>query len=184
MSDQVEHFIYEAPAQLKRFRAGLPAMVEISTVPRGLILRETLPAGLDRATAVARIVALALEQRLENDGHGLCIEADDTGGGLDIQPLAFTERAGVMAGHGFVLPLPDGRCGHAIYLGGDRQGYLLLDVTSLISDRPASPAAVRDAPKLYRQPVLVWHTGFATLLVATDDLDRVNAILATGCPNA
>jgi hypothetical protein len=60
MSEQVEHFIHEASARPKRSCAVLPAAVQVGTVPARLILREALPAGLDSATATARIVALAL----------------------------------------------------------------------------------------------------------------------------
>jgi hypothetical protein len=162
---QVEHFICGAQARLKRFCAELPAGIEVRATLGGLVLRETLGSGLDSATAIARIEALAISNGVEYDGHGRGVEEVDApaGAGLEIQFRAFGDRTGVRAGHGFALPLPDGRFGHAVFLGGDRQGYLLLDISALITVQPANPNAVREAPRRYRQPILVWHTGFAAV---------------------
>jgi hypothetical protein len=164
---QIEHFIHGTAARLKRFRAALPAGIEVGAArtPGGLILRETLGAGLDSARAIARIEALAIASGVEYDGHGRDVEETNApaGAGLDIQFRAFGNRTGVRAGHAFALPLPDGRFGHAVFLGGDKQGYLLLDISALITVQPANPEAVREAPRRYRQPILVWHTGFAAV---------------------
>jgi len=107
----------------------------------------------------------AIANGVEYDGHGRDVEEADApaGAGLDIQSRAFGDRTGVRAGHGFALPLPDGRFGHAVFLGVNRQGYLLLDISALIRVQPANPDAVREAPRRYRQPILVWHTGFAAM---------------------
>jgi hypothetical protein len=163
MVEQIEHFIYGTAAKLKRFRISLPAGIEARGTRGGLILRETLGSGLDSKKAVARIAALAIATGVEYDGHGRDIEEVETPAGLDIQSRAFGDRTGVRAGHGFALRLPDGRFGHAVYLGGNRQGFLLVDISALITVQPASPDAVREAPRRYRQPILVWHTGFTTV---------------------
>lgn len=163
---QIEHFIQGAKAQLKRFCAALPPGIEVRATPGGgLLLRETLGSGLDSAAAIARIEALAIANGVEYDGHGRGGEKIDAlaGAGLDIQFRAFGDRTGVRAGHGFALPLPDGRFGHAVFLGGNRQGHLLLDISALITDQPAKPGAVQEAPRRYRQPILVWHTCFAAV---------------------
>ena len=124
---------------------------------------ETVRSELMSAAGAASIESLALASGLEYDGHGREVEAADTGQGLDIQSKTFTQRTGVLAGHGFALPLPDGRFGHAIYLGGDRSGHLLIDIRVRVTDRPSPPEEVREAARLYRQPILVWHTDFAAL---------------------
>jgi hypothetical protein len=162
---QIEHFVYGAAARLKRFCAALPAGIEVRATSGGLILRETVGSGLRSATAIARIGALAIENGVEYDGQGRDVEEADApvSAGLDIQSRAFGDRTGVRAGHGFAVPLPDGRFGHAVFLGGNRQGYLLLDISALITNQPANPDAVREAPRRYRQPILVWHTGFAAV---------------------
>ncbi|PZX44504.1 hypothetical protein LY56_01752 [Roseinatronobacter thiooxidans] len=77
-----------------------------------------------------------------------------------------TKRTGIKPGHGFAFDLPDGRFGHAIYVGSDRMGTVLLDISTLVTDQPASPDQLRAAPKRYRQPILVWHTPFAVRLLA------------------
>ncbi len=166
MSVRIEHFIYGGAAALKRFRATIPAGMEVSMVPGGLVVRDLLRPGRDSEAAIARIEALARAQGLDYDGHGRAVDAGGAGRGLDIQPCTLTHRTGVAAGAGFAVPLPDGRFGHGVYLGGDRRGYLLLDVSALVTDRPAGADAVRDAPRRYRQPLLVWHTGFAALPLA------------------
>ena len=166
MPEQIEHFIHGAPARLTRFRTVLPDGVEVHATPGGLILRQTLAAGLDIDSAAARIEAIAVAQGVEYDGWGRTLEEADLQGGLDLQSRTFTARTGVKAGQGFALPLPDGRFGHAIHLGSDKQGYLLVDVSALVTDRPASPDALQRAPRRYRQPILVRHTGFAALPLA------------------
>ncbi|MFO0449343.1 MAG: hypothetical protein ACK52I_11910 [Pseudomonadota bacterium] len=163
MAEQLEHFVYGTVARLKRFRAALPAGIEVRPTAGGIILRETAGSRLDIAKAVARIETLAVAHGLEYDGHGRDTEETDAGAGLDIQTQAFGDRTGVRAGHGFALPLPNGRFGHAVYRGGSRQGFLLVDVSVLVTDRPARPDALREAPRRYRQPILVWHTRFAAL---------------------
>jgi hypothetical protein len=59
--------------------------------------------------------------------------------------------------------VPDGRFGHAVFPGGNRQGYIPPDISALITAQPANPDAMREAPRRYRQPILIWHTGFAAL---------------------
>jgi hypothetical protein len=167
MSKQIEHFIYGAPARLKRFRAALPAGVEAQVTQGGLILREALDAGLDIDSAITRIEALAVAQGVEYDGWGRSPDALDPEGGTSLQSRTFTARTGVKAGHGFALPLPDGRFGHAIHLGGDKQGYLLVDVSTLVTHRPAHPDDLQTAPRRYRQPILIWHTDFTALPLPT-----------------
>ncbi len=170
MSKQIEHFIYGTPARLKRFRAALPAGVEAQVTQDGLILQEVLDAGLDAGLdigpAITRIEALAAAAGVEYDGWGRSLDTPDPEGGLDLQSRTFTERSGVKAGHGFALPLPDGRFGHAIHLGGDTQGYLLVDVSTLVTDRPAHPDDLQTAPRRYRQPILIWDTDFTALPLA------------------
>jgi hypothetical protein len=90
---QIEHFIHGTAARLKRFRAALPAGIEVGATrtPGGLILRETLGAGLDSARAIARIEALAIANGVEYDGHGRDVEEANAPAGarLDIQSRAF-----------------------------------------------------------------------------------------------
>lgn len=160
---RVQHFVYGTPARLKRFRAALSPEAEVRTVPGGLVVCETVPSEPMSDAGGASIESLALASGLEYDGYGREAEAEDTGQGLDIQSQTFTQRTGVVAGHGFALPLPDGRFGHAIYLGGDRSGHLLIDISVLVTDRPSPPEEVREAARLYRQPILVWHTDFEAL---------------------
>ncbi len=163
MANRIEHFVYGTPARLRRFRAALSPEAEVRTVPGGLIVRETLPSRPMNASGSASIESLAIASGLEYDGYGQELPDADAGHGLDIPSRPFTQRTGIVAGHGFALPLPDGRFGHAIYLGGDRSGYLLVDISVLVTDRPARPEEVRDAQRLYRQPILVWHTEFKAL---------------------
>jgi len=166
MPQQIEHFIHGALTQLKRFRTALPNEVEVQPTPGGLILRQTLAAGLDIDSAITRIEAIAVAHGVEHDGSGRPLEEADLQGGLDLQTRTFTSRTGVKAGQGFAVLLPDGRFGHAIHLGSDKQGHLLVDVSTLVTDRPARPDDLRAAPRRYRQPILVWHTGFAALPLA------------------
>lgn len=167
MPRRIEHFVHGAAARLKRFRAGLPAGVEVSAVPGGLVLREPVSSDTDSAEAIARIEDLARAQGLEYDGHGEEFEVGNEGKGPDLEPRSFADRTGIAAGHGFAIPLPGGRFGHAVHLGSDRRGYLLLEISTLVTEQPAAPDALRKAPRRYRQPILVWHTGFAALPLAS-----------------
>ena len=164
MTDRIDHFLYGKPARLKRLRAALPEGLEALSVAGGLVLRETLGDAWDGDAAIARIATLAQAQGVEYDGHVRAvrdpIENDGPVQGLDLLRLTFPDRTGINAGHGFSFRLPDRRFGHAIHLASDRQGYLLLDVSRLITNHPASPDELRDAPRRYRQPILVWHTPF------------------------
>jgi hypothetical protein len=171
MSGRIEHFIHGTPARLDRFRADLPDGMEVRQVADGLVLREDLGADPDIDAAIAVMEARAQAHGVEYDGHGQWLDdelPEGTSGGLDIQARTFTSRTGTEAGHGFAFPLPDGRFGHAIHLGSDRRGYLLLDVSALVRDRPASSDAVRDAPRRYRQPILLWHTPFAAMALTPE----------------
>jgi hypothetical protein len=171
MEQRIEHFVYGTAPRLRRFRASLPAGTTVEAVTGGLVVREPCHAGESSDAAIARIAALALAQGLDYDGHGQAVTDDigplDGGRVRDIQHSSFTDRTGIKAGHGFALHLPDGRLGHAVHLGSDRHGYLLLDIRALVTDEPATAAALREAPSRYRQPILVWHTGFATLPIAS-----------------
>ena len=159
----IEHFIYGTRAKLKALRAALPDGLTSRDISGGLVLREELDAedGLD--DAIARIEAIATAHGVEYDGHGQWLGEYPEGGGrgLDILFQSFTKRTGLKPGHGFAFDLPDGRFGHAINVGSDRMGYVLLDISTLVTDQPASPDQLRAAPKRYRQPILVWHTPFA-----------------------
>jgi hypothetical protein len=170
MTVRIEHFLYGTPARLKRLRAALPAGIEVRPVAGGLILREDLVADPDMDSAVARISALAGTHGVDYDGHGQCLpdaaEAGDEGWRGQLQARTFGDRTGIGAGHGFAVPLPDGRFGHAVCLGSDRKGHLLLDISALVTDRPASPDAVRAAQRRYRQPILFWHTPFPAIPLA------------------
>lgn len=168
MVNRVAHFIHGTAARLKRLRANLPAGIEVNPVSGGLVLRVTLDADLDMDAAINQIEALAEAHGVDYDGHGEWIadEPDVGGKGLDILSQGFTKRTGIKPGHGFAFDLPDGRYGHAIYVGSDRMGYVLLDISILVTDQPASPDMVRAAPKRYRQPILVWHTPFVALALA------------------
>ncbi len=127
---------------------------------------DPLDAGLDIDSVITRIDALAVAQGVEYDGWGRSLDSLDPKGGTDLQSRTFTVRKGVKAGHGFALPLPGGRFGHAIHLGGDKQGYLLVDVSTLVTDRPAHPSDLQSAPRRYRQPILIWHTDFTAMPLA------------------
>ena len=164
MSVRIEHFVYGAHTRLERFCADLPAGTEVLPVPGGLVLRDAPGQDEDQERVIGRIDALARLHGLDYDGHGQALPdapVCGTGKPRDIQALNFTKRTGIAAGHGFAFGIPDGRFGHAVYLGSDRQGYLLLDISALVTDAPASHDAVRAAPRRYRQPILVWHTPFA-----------------------
>lgn len=169
MVGQIEHFVYGSAVRLKRFRATIPDGIQVTAIRSGLVLRERIDSDRARDASIARIEALARAQGLDYDGHGedgavgAAGDAWEAGGGLDIETRTFTDRTGIRAGHGFALPLPDGRFGHGVYMGGDHQGHLLIDVSALVTNRPADCEAVRDAPRRYRQPILVWHTGFDAL---------------------
>jgi hypothetical protein len=166
MSAQIEHFIYGTPERLEHFVADLPARIEVTQVPDGLVLREVLGDEDDVDVAMVRIKASAQEHGVAYDGHGQCLNdalSDNTDRGRDIKAQTFASRTGIKAGHGFAFALPDGRFGHAIHIGSDRRGYLLLEITALVTDRPVSPDDLREAPRRYRQPILVWHTPFAVL---------------------
>lgn len=159
----IEHFIYGTRTKLRALRAALPDGLTSRDISGGLVLREELDAenGLD--DAIVRIEALAAVHGVDYDGHGEWLGEDPKGGGkgLDILSQRFTKRTGIKPGHGFAFDLPDGRFGHAIYVGSDRTGYVLLDISTLVTDQPASPDQLRAAPRRYRQPILVWHTPFA-----------------------
>lgn len=172
MSGRIEHFVYGTHTRLDSFRADLPAGTEVVPVPGGLVLRDFPGHAADPEGAMGRIDALARLHGLDYDGHGqalpdapVCV----TGKPRDIQALSFTKRTGIAAGHGFAFTLPDGRFGHAVYLGSDRHGYLLLDISALVTDAPASHDAQRAAPGRYRQPVLVWHTPFEAIALPGED---------------
>jgi hypothetical protein len=164
----IEHFIYGTRAKLTALRTALPDGLTSRDISGGLVLREELGAEDVLDDAIARIEALAIAHGVEYDGHGEWLgEAPEDGGdGLDILSRRFTKRTNIKPGHGFAFNLPDGRYGHAIYVGSDRTGYVLLDISTLVTDQPASPDKLRAAPRCYRQPVLVWHTPFAVLPLA------------------
>jgi hypothetical protein len=159
----IEHFLYGTPALLKALRAALPDGLTSRDISGGLVMREELDADDALDDAIAKIEALAAAHGVEYDGHGewLGDEPDSGANGLDILPQRFTKRTGIKPGHGFAFDLPNGRFGHAVYVGSDRMGYVLLDISTLVTDRPASTDLLHAAPKRYRQPILVWHTPFA-----------------------
>lgn len=161
MPDLIEHFVHGPAARLRRLIAALPDSVTVSEVDGGLVLRESLAPGGDPDAAIARIAAIAAAQGVVYDGHGQPLDDVPPREGRDLRRQTFTARTGIAAGHGLALPLGDGRFGHAVFLGSDDQGYLLLEISTLVTDRPATAAAVAGAPRRYRQPILVWHTGFA-----------------------
>lgn len=169
MSRIVEYFVSGSPARLKKLLLTLPDGMEVIAVGGGLVLRQPVGPAHDLDATIGRIETLALAQGLTYEGHGQSLEdeAEDGNqrGPLDIQRRTFTDRTRIPAGHAFALPLEDGRFGHAVYLGSDRQGYLLLDISSLVTELPASAQFVREAGRRYRQPVLVWHTDFAAILL-------------------
>lgn len=164
MADWIEHFVYGPATGLNSLHAALPEGIEVVAVTGGLCLREILDRDLTVQAAVARMMARAAEHGLDYDGHGQALEQEtgdgDGGQDLDIHARTFTQRTGIKAGHSFAFPVPGERYGHAIYLGSNRLGYVMLDISALVSHFPASADAVRDAPRRYRQPVLVWHTAF------------------------
>ena len=167
MATKLQHFIYGTPARLKRFRASLPDGVEVQKATRGLVVVETLASATEIDVAINLIEELAQAEGVEYEGHGQDFDLTHTEPRLELQSRRFADRTGIRAGHGFAIPLPDGRCGHAVYLGSDRQGYLLLDISTLVTDRPVTPDALQDAPRRYRQPILVWHTDFSILPIAS-----------------
>jgi hypothetical protein len=164
----IEHYLYGTRSRVKALRAALTDDMTIRDISDGLVLRVELGAEDDLDEAIARIEALAQAHGVEYDGHGewLGEDPEDGGTGLDIQSLRFTKRTGIKPGHGFAFDLPDGRFGHAIYLGSDRIGYVLLEISTLVTDQPASPDALRAPPTRYRQPILVWHRPFAVRSLA------------------
>lgn len=171
MADRIEHFLYGPPAQLQRLRAALPEGADVVDIAGGLCLREDLGHDQGHDAFVAQIAALAQEHGVDYDGHGQSLlggAGDSDGGyGLEIQGRSFTQRTGIKAGHGFAFSLMDERFGHAIYLGSNRLGYVMLDISALVSHLPASAEAVRDAPRRYRQPILVWHTAFPVVALGS-----------------
>lgn len=167
MADKLQHFIYGTPARLKRFRARLPDGIEVQKTARGLVLFESLSSAAEIEVAINLIEALAQAEGVEYDGRGQDIDFTQTELGPELHSRRFVERTGIRAGHGFAFPLPDGRCGHAVYLGSDRQGYLLLDISTLVTDRPVTSDVLRASPRRYRQPILVWHNDFDILPIAS-----------------
>ena len=165
MCDRIEYFLLGPPARLEDMRADLPAGIEIVQMPGGLVLQELLGQEDTRHAAIDRMEARASRHGVTYDGHGQSlgnaainiVEA----GQRDLQRQTFTSRTGVKAGHGFAFPLPDGRMGHAVHLGSDRRGYLLLDIVAAVAVAPVDADTLHSAPRRYRQPVLVWHTPFA-----------------------
>jgi hypothetical protein len=144
MSTQIEHVIYGTRERLEHFAADLPAGIAVTQVPDGLLLREVLREEDDVDVATARMEACAQEHGVAYDGYGLWLNdalSDNTDRGRNIQAQTFASRTGIKAGHGFAFALPDGRFGHAIHIGSDRKGILLLEITGLV----------------------VWHTPFAVL---------------------
>ncbi len=173
MTEHIEHFLYGSPAKLRKLRAALPEGLSVIPSLEGIILREPVSEGQDFDAAIARIEALAQKLGVEYDGHGQSMDGADGRGeaaasgskGIDLLIEPFAQRTGIQAGHGFALPLPDGRFGHGVFLGQDK-AYLLLDISALVTDAPATPNNLRKAPMRYRQPILVWHTAFDALPLA------------------
>jgi hypothetical protein len=165
MSGQIEHFVYGTREQLERFSADLTNGIEVALVPDGLLPREVSGDKEDPDAAIERLEACALG--VTDDGHGQflndAIGDDSETLERDLQLQTFTARTGIEAGHSFGFPLSDGRISHAVHVGSDRRGYLLLDITALVADGPADAEALREAPRRYRQPILVWHTPFAAV---------------------
>jgi hypothetical protein len=162
----VEHFVYGSYERLARFTVlALEAGFAVESVPGGVVVTSVHDQGHNSDGQSLWIESLALEQGLSYDGHGTAVPVDsfDHGRPLDIQTYSFSQRTGVVAGSPSALPMPDGRFAHAVYLGESPQGFLLLDFSTLVSDRPARPEAIEKAPRQYRQPILVWHTGFSAV---------------------
>ena len=163
MMDRIEHFILGDAQRLAAFCAALPAGVTVRHVPGGLVLTEAVDP--DEAAGIARIGALAREHGLVHDGWGRALDVPEAAA-EDVPPInleaqSFAARTGVMPGHGFALPLGEGRFGHAVFLGEDGRGYLLLRISARVTERPMSADDVAAAPLRYRQPILVWNSGFA-----------------------
>jgi hypothetical protein len=165
MSSQIDHFIYGKRERLERFVANLPSGIEVSQVPEGLVLREVLGSEDDLDAVIARMETRARTNGVTYDGHGQGLSDAVVESGEarppDLQLQDFTSRTGIKVGHGFAFPLPDGRMGHAVHLGSDRRGYLLLDIVAVVAVAPVDADTLRSAPRRYRQPILVWHTPFA-----------------------
>lgn len=166
MVDFIEHFVYGTASRLENFCANVEAAgFKVNSFPGGVIVYGSgLP---DRTTdqGFSFIENLALEHGLTYDGSGRALLSDwfQEERGLDIQRSIFSDRTGIKTGEAFSLPMPSGRFAHAVYLGSNADGYLLLDVSTLVTNSPARPEEIRDAPRLYRQPILVWHTSFIAL---------------------
>jgi hypothetical protein len=178
MSGLIEHFLYGTPSRIKALRADLPAGIDVAQVPGGLVLQEVLGEDDTREAAIGRMEQRANRLGVTYDGHGqgLSDAAIDNAeaGQRNLQVQSFTSRTGIKAGHGFAFPLPDGRMGHAVHLGSDRRGYLLLDILAVVAVAPVEAAALQSGPRRYRQPILVWHTPFAIVPLA--DTKQVAAI--------
>jgi len=168
MTGHVEHFIYGSAARLKQFRAALPEGISVIPSFEGITLREALPEKYDLNAAIARIEALAAQYGVNYDGHGQSLngaKAESGQKGVDLLNESFAKRTGIQAGHGFALPLPDGRFGHGVFLGQDA-AYLMLNISTLVTNAPAAPEQLRAAQMRYRQPILVWHTRFDVVPLA------------------
>ena len=167
-ADQIEHFVYGSAQQLKEFRAKLPKGVTVRRTQGGLVLTERLMADEEPDAKVSRMTARAVTHGIEYDGWGQVIVEPDAEDRLDIQSQSFVSRTGIHPGLGFSLPLSTGQFGHAVFLGESREGFLLLDIIAGLSDRPLASAGLADAPRRYRQPIIVWHTGFVALPLEGD----------------
>ncbi|CAB4576080.1 unannotated protein [freshwater metagenome] len=166
----VEHFIYGPDAELARFTVLVAeAGFEVNSVAGGVVVTSSQNQGHSDDGVLMWFESLALELGLSYDGHGTAVpeHQSDHWLPLAIQTSPFSERTGVTAGSSFALPLPDGRFAHALYLGEDSRGFLLLDVSTLVSAFPARSEAIDKAPRHYRQPILVWHTGFSAMPLET-----------------
>lgn len=171
MPDRMEHFIHGPAAGLAALCAALPPGVTARAVAGGVILTTPLERRREEAT-IAQVELLAKEHGLVHDGWGRALDEPEADARLDLQTQSFASRAGIAPGHGFALPLGDGRVGHAVFLGEDTQGYLLLAISTLVTEGPTSAADLAQAPMRYRQPILFWRTGFAVhpLAGATEPL--------------
>ena len=162
----MEHFIYGSDVRLARFTFSvLEAGFDVESVPGGVIVTGGQDHGPNGDFASILIESLALEHGLSYDGHGTSVFRDgsDQGVPLDIQTSSFTSRTGVVAGSPCALPMQDGRFAHALYLGEYSRGFLMLEVSTIVSDFPARWEEIEREPRQYRQPILVWHTGFSAI---------------------
>jgi hypothetical protein len=162
----MEHFVYGSYERLARFTLlALEAGFVVESVPGGVVVTRGQDQGHNSDGQSLWIESLAMELGLSYDGEGTAIPGhqSDQGLPLAIQTSTFSERTGVVAGSSFALPMPDGRFAHAVYLGEYARGFLLLDVSTLVSAFPARSEAIDKAPRHYRQPILVWHTEFSAV---------------------